>query len=397
MLNIKLMSKILLVYDDFAELTAIDFSLKKVGFDVIALTNEFTIKDQIIGFNPDILICSGNSNRVSTLSVGKKVKEMGRWQGKSVLIFPAQYEIPADDLLKIRMDMMLESPVPLTRLIQIIAKLTGQDDQVVIDKLVKSFSGDKSDQQSYMNQDENIRNAIQHIQGQIAKIDETKGANKLQAKASKEDLPTIFNKPAEVTKQVEDLSDTEAASKKSFEIEPEAKQSSTELSFKLKQELPEKNDGTAANQETKLNIDREKEKASSEVKTAKKEEPAKKKFSDPFQELMQELSGEKPVSESGEVQEVFDVSGDSGAPEDITEEAKAELKKQLEDHKLKMSEKLKKYSELTQNTSLYPESMMKKVKVKKQFNELKKDWDKEDLADQDDLRKEFVKAMFKKQ
>jgi len=390
------MSKILLVYDDFAELTAIDFSLKKVGFDVIALTNEFTIKDQIVGFNPDILICSGNSNRVSTLSVGKKVKEMGRWQGKSVLIFPAEYEIPADDLLKIRMDMMLESPVPLTRLIQIIAKLTGQDDQVVIDKLVKSFGSDKSDQQSYMNQDENIRNAIQHIQGQIAKIDVSKGANKLQAKENKEELPTIYNQPAELTKKSEGSSATESVAKKSFEIMPEDKEVSTDLSFKLKQELPETRDANVTDQGVKLNIDSEIEKSSAEVKSVKKEEPAKKKFSDPFQELMQELSGEKPVSETGEDPQSFDVAASSGAPEDIAEEAKAELKKQLDEHKLKMSEKLKKYSELTQNTSLYPESMMKKVKVRKQFNELKKDWDKEDLEDQDDLRKEFVKAMFKK-
>lgn len=396
MLNIKLMSKILLVYDDFAELTAIDFSLKKVGFDVIALTNEFTIKDQIVGFNPDILICSGNSNRVSTLSVGKKVKEMGRWQGKSVLIFPAEYEIPADDLLKIRMDMMLESPVPLTRLIQIIAKLTGQDDQVVIDKLVKSFGSDKSDQQSYMNQDENIRNAIQHIQGQIAKIDVNKGSNKLQTKESKEELPTIYNQPAELTKKSEGSSATESVAKKSFEIMPEDKEVSTDLSFKLKQELPETRDDNVEDQGVKLNIDSEIEKSSAEVKSVKKEEPAKKKISDPFQELMQELSGEKPVSETGEDPQSFDVAESSGTPEDIAEEAKAELKKQLDEHKLKMSEKLKKYSELTQNTSLYPESMMKKVKVRKQFNELKKDWDKEDLEDQDDLRKEFVKAMFKK-
>jgi hypothetical protein len=40
--------------------------------------------------------------------------------------------------------------------------------------------------------------------------------------------------------------------------------------------------------------------------------------------------------------------------------------------------------------------MMKKTKVKKQFNELKKDWDKQELSEQDDLRKEFVKALFKK-
>lgn len=349
------MSKILLVYDDFAELTAIDYSLKKVGYDVIALTNEFTIKDQVIAFNPDILICSGSSSRVSTLSVGKKVKEMNRWQGKSVLIFPENYEIPPDELIKIRMDMMLEAPVPLTRLIQIIAKLSGQDDQAVIDKLVKSFANESADQQSYLNQDENVRNAIQHIQGQIDKLSE----NKSKSSSKK----AVSSSPV-----------TDPPKEREESDKPEA------LEPKTLDEL----------------LNSAAQKPAEAVEPSKSKEPApveKKKFSDPFQELMAELSGQKPTEE-----DIARVAEEAKAlsPEDVTEETKSALQKQLAEHQAKMGEKKKKYAELTQTTSLYPESMMKKTKVKKQFNELKKDWDKEELSDQDDLRKEFVKALFKK-
>ncbi len=338
------MSKVLLVYDDFAELTAIDYSLKKVGFDVIALTNEFTIKDQVIAFNPDILICSGSSSRVSTLSVGKKVKEMTRWLGKSVLIFPENYEIPPDELIKIRMDMMLEAPVPLTRLIQIIAKLSGQDDQIVIDKLVKTFANENSDQQSYLNQDENIRNAIQHIQGQIDKLSEPKGKSRVDAPSAKE-------------------SDSAGSA--------------------AKDKASDKPGGAMNSAEPP--------KATEPAKSS--EAQAKKKFSDPFQELMNELSGQKPTEE-----DIARVAEEAKAlsPDDVSAETKDNLKKQLEEHEARMAEKKKKYAELTQNTSLYPESMMKKTKVKKQFNELKKDWDKQELSEQDSLRKEFVKALFKK-
>lgn len=349
------MSKVLLVYDDFAELTAIDYSLKKVGFDVIALTNEFTIKDQVIAFNPDILICSGNSSRVSTLSVGKKVKEMTRWQGKSLLIFPENYEIPADDLIKIRMDMMLEAPVPLTRLIQIIAKLSGQDDQLVIDKLVKTFANENADQQNYLNQDESIRNAIQHIQGQIDKLSDTKVKDRARSIGS---------------------------------VAPD-KKVATEANQKaiLDQELVNNTKETEASKIDELSKTSE----GDQGKTAAVE--SKKKFSDPFQELMSELSGQKPSEE-----EIARVAEEAKllTPEAVSEETKLDLKKQLQEHEARMAEKKKKYSELTQNTSLYPESMMKKTKVKKQFNELKKDWDKQELTDQDDLRKDFVKALFKK-
>lgn len=350
------MSKVLLVYDDFAELTAIDYSLKKVGFDVIALTNEFTIKDQVIAFNPDILICSGNSSRVSTLSVGKKVKEMTRWQGKSLLIFPENYEIPADELIKIRMDMMLEAPVPLTRLIQIIAKLSGQDDQLVIDKLVKTFANENADQQNYLNQDESIRNAIQHIQGQIDKLSDTKVKDRARS---------VLGSVAPEKKVV-----TEANQK--------------EISDK---------DLVNTKKETEVSKFDELSKASEGDNSKAAPVESKKKFSDPFQELMSELSGQKPSEE-----EIARVAEEVKllTPEGVSEEAKLDLKKQLQEHEARMAEKKKKYSELTQNTSLYPESMMKKTKVKKQFNELKKDWDKQELTDQDGLRKDFVKALFKK-
>jgi hypothetical protein len=40
------MNKILLIYDDFAELNTVDYSLKKVGFDVISISSEFLIQEK---------------------------------------------------------------------------------------------------------------------------------------------------------------------------------------------------------------------------------------------------------------------------------------------------------------------------------------------------------------
>ncbi len=313
MLNIKLMSKILLVYDDFAELTALDSSLKKVGFDVVGLTNEFTIKDQIVSFNPEILICFGNSSRVSSLSVGKKLKEMTRWQGKTILIFPAEYDIPPDEIVKIRMDMMLESPVPLTRIIQIIAKLSGYDEQSIIDKLINSFVSEKSELVNVAN--------IQKVKEKVNPV----------AKPSD---------PSAVT------------------------------------ELP-----------------KAKEERQPESKRLETEEAPKKRYSDPFQELMQELSGEPSEEKAFDVNEK---AAEKSNNLELTDEEREKIKEQVEAHKLKLGDRIKQYSQITVTTSLYPQSMIKKVRVKKLFNEIKKDWDKEDLSRQDDYRIEFVKALFKK-
>ncbi len=168
------MSKILLVYDDFAELNATELSLKKCGFDVIGLTNEYTIKDQIISFNPDILVGFGNTQRVSSLSIGKKIKEMGRWSGKSILLFQKGYEIPAEDLLLMRMDLLLETPVSVIRLIQIISKLLKLDEKAIIEKLAKSFAMDKHNSMAFASYDSETVKAIQHIQGELESFDSTK-------------------------------------------------------------------------------------------------------------------------------------------------------------------------------------------------------------------------------
>ncbi|MCK6598704.1 MAG: hypothetical protein L6Q37_10100 [Bdellovibrionaceae bacterium] len=282
------MSKVLLVYDDFAELSNLDSALKKVGFDVIALTNEYTIKDQVVTFNPDVIVICGDSSRVSTLSVGKKLKEMSRWQGKSILVFPPTYKIPPDDLLKIRMDMMLETRISLTKMIQVIAKYAGQDENLVVDRLVKPFSNEKAD--------------ISSSKSEPVKLGDDD--NKIQIIQGKEN---------------------------------------------------------------------------------KKE--------DPFQELIKELSGADK-----EIEIVKDKNKLNKETVEIksAESAQERLRNEVEAHSQKMAEKLKKYSEILTESSLYPESTLKKVATKAEFKKLMKDWNKDELKDQDGLRKEFVKALFKK-
>src|SRR5690348_17118674 len=106
------MVKVLLIYDDYAELTTVEFSLKKVGFDTVGITSEFSTQEKVISLNPDIVVVYGRGPKLTTVGVGKRLKEMTRWTGKSVLIFPQGYKPAAQDLIRVRMDMILEAPVP---------------------------------------------------------------------------------------------------------------------------------------------------------------------------------------------------------------------------------------------------------------------------------------------
>ena len=95
------MNKILLVYEDYTDLMSVEATLKKVGFDVIGLSSEYSVAEQMLSFNPDVVVGSGRGGKVSSLGVGKRLKEMSRWQGKAILIFPANFKPTPQELLKI--------------------------------------------------------------------------------------------------------------------------------------------------------------------------------------------------------------------------------------------------------------------------------------------------------
>ncbi len=113
-------------------------TLRKVGFDVEALSNEFNLAETILTFNPDYVICRGNTNRLSVHSVGRKLKEAStKFFGKVFLIFPEGYKITAEDVTKLRMDMMLFDPLSTLKLAMHLFAFSQQDFETVRDKLLK--------------------------------------------------------------------------------------------------------------------------------------------------------------------------------------------------------------------------------------------------------------------
>lgn len=136
------MNKVLLVYEDYSEMTTIQSVLKKVGFDVMSISSEFSLSQQILAFNPDIVIGYGKGPKVSTVGVGRRLKEMPRWTGRVVLIFPTGPKPDPQDLLRIRMDMAVEAPVDATRILQVLAQLTGQDSRALVGKMMNAVASE---------------------------------------------------------------------------------------------------------------------------------------------------------------------------------------------------------------------------------------------------------------
>ncbi len=132
------MIKVLLVFGDFNELTITESYLKKIGIDVAGITNEVLLQDQVLSFRPDIVVTSGKSNRVNSLSVGQKLKENYKFAGKVVIVVAKDQRPSSQDILKIKMDAMLESPFQADKLVQVLARLGGLNAEAYLDKLHKS-------------------------------------------------------------------------------------------------------------------------------------------------------------------------------------------------------------------------------------------------------------------
>lgn len=136
------MIRILLVYEDFNELTLTESYLKKVGFDVVGISNEVLINDQIVSFRPEIIVAFGKNMRVSSFSVGQKLKDNPRFNGKVVIIVPKEIRPAPHEMLKMKMDAILESPVKPEKLISVLSKLAGISPQTLAEKFKKSKISD---------------------------------------------------------------------------------------------------------------------------------------------------------------------------------------------------------------------------------------------------------------
>jgi hypothetical protein len=128
------MVKTLLVYEDFNELTLTESYLKKVGFDVIGISNEVLIQDQILGFNPDIIVAHGKNLKVSSFSVGQKLKENPKYTGKVVIVVPHGVRPAPEEIMRIKMDAVIEAPVNPVKLIQVLARLGRVPSEPLLEK-----------------------------------------------------------------------------------------------------------------------------------------------------------------------------------------------------------------------------------------------------------------------
>ncbi len=142
-------------------------TLRKIGFDTETITNEYNLSEKLLTFNPDYIIVKGGSSRVSGLQIGKKLKETVKYSGKVVLIFPADQKPKPEELIKLRMDLLLFEPISVLNLVGQLLTLTTVDRDAVMDKLLKMAH---TDSQFRQNEQQIIKNTGTSIDSEIQQV-----------------------------------------------------------------------------------------------------------------------------------------------------------------------------------------------------------------------------------
>jgi DNA-binding response OmpR family regulator len=162
------MDRVLLLFDDLQYAGHIEKTLRKMGFDTETITNDYNINEKILTFNPDFLVIKGAANsKASALTVGKKLKDSIKFNGKVVLMFPEDGRPGSEDLIRLRMDLLLIEPISALRLSAHILSLSGRNHDAIMDRILRVANSDlafRSNEQQILKQlGESIDTEIQMI------------------------------------------------------------------------------------------------------------------------------------------------------------------------------------------------------------------------------------------
>jgi hypothetical protein len=383
------MSKVLLIYEDYSELNTVQATLKKVGFDCVGITTEYATSEQVLSFHPDIVVASGKGPKVSTVGVGRRLKEMPRWSGKVILIFSPGHKPNPQDLIKIRMDVVLEAPIQTVRLIQVLAKLTNQDDQVLMEKLIKSSVHEEGVKDPSFVVSSKGREEKVFVSGgaQEARQNEIHDpSRRLSAKKEGEDSSNpssasgVAGSGDELTWTHGGASPGEAAS-----LSPSAEDAAE----------PRAEDGLTAKKPRGFALDPESVTASGAAEVSVEKQKVD------WSEVEKQLFGVSPSAEKES--KAGSLSPASGAPRfplseptDAGAAGSPGIVEQLKQAEGALPEKIKRYEALSGTHKLTQPSSLTRVKARQAQKQLMKDWSEKDLKVQDELRREFTKALFKK-
>jgi DNA-binding NtrC family response regulator len=126
------MRKILLVIEDYHERTYLQTMLKKIGWDVIGLSTELGLSEQILTFRPDAIFASQSIRRIQGIELLKNIKKR---DGYPKLLLIGTNPPTKADLDAHHVDVFLSSPVNNRLLFEFLEKAGGFSAKASLQKI----------------------------------------------------------------------------------------------------------------------------------------------------------------------------------------------------------------------------------------------------------------------
>lgn len=384
------MDKILLVFEDYSAMVQLETTIRKLGFDAVGITNEMSLSDQVVTFNPDIIVAFGKGQKVSSVRVAQKLREMLRWQGKVLLILQQGQKINPDDLMSMRMDLVLEAPFEDEKVIQILARFGGLDEEALVHKFqnqkIASTEEKKEDKKEFVlvtDSQETIRSDFK-LKDEPDRFKTTSHFD-LDKKAS--DSSHKNDGKNWSLKQTEPASRREIDEQKNTSSAKSKKESSGHLNSSIQDES--RFVSGIAGQEAD-----EKQTVSSFPIEESLKNPVSSDFDKNLQEGAVQRSGTFEVQP--EVERVISQTQNSEERLTEAEPPLSRVMQELEEAARTQAKRVSKYSKFLKGLSLNPLSSLNRKATRAAQNNLMLDIQVSELEDQDEMRRDFTRALFKK-
>ncbi len=199
------MDRVLIAFDQIQLANHLEMTLRKVGFDVETITTEFNLSEKLLTFNPDIIIARGQSTKLSTFNIAKKLKDNLKYNGKVILVFGQDQKISPDELLKIRTDLLLFEPMGALKLTLNILNLDPERKELMQDRLLRMAETDpnfRAQEQSYLvSNGLDLDRELIRVQGKI----ETEDTDLLISDDALDDFTSLKSIASKNEQQIEPL------------------------------------------------------------------------------------------------------------------------------------------------------------------------------------------------
>ncbi len=165
------MDRVLIVFDQIQYANHLEMTLRKVGFEVESISTEFNLSEKLLTFNPDMIIARGQSAKLSALNIGRKLKENFKYSGQVILVLGADQKFSPDELIKVKIDLLLFEPIGALKLTMNILNLDPQRKELMQDRLLRMAETDavfRSQEQLYLvsNGQQDLDRELIQVRGQ---------------------------------------------------------------------------------------------------------------------------------------------------------------------------------------------------------------------------------------